>query len=231
MRRSEDGGAGPEAMCAKVERLRQQGVEVWSVPAEDGSVDLRELVKRLGERGIDSVLLEGGRTLNESALRAGIVQEVNALSRPRSSAEGQVARQGHRRGGAAGGAEDENGTVQAGQARSADHLRSRLIRCERSRTMFTGIVEEKGTVKHVSLAGISGSIAIRARKVLGGTRDRDSIAVNGVCLTVVSLQSDSFGRCHGRDDPPDTVWETASQATRSTSSARWRRTAGSADTS
>ena len=75
--------AGPEAMCAKVERLRQQGVEVWSVPAEDGSVDLRELVKRLGERGIDSILLEGGGTLNESALRAGIVQEVNAFVAPK----------------------------------------------------------------------------------------------------------------------------------------------------
>ena len=79
----EDGGAGPEAMCAKVERLRQQGVEVWSVPAEDGSVDLRELVKQLGERGIDSILLEGGGTLNESALRTGIVQEVNAFVAPK----------------------------------------------------------------------------------------------------------------------------------------------------
>ena len=58
--------------------------------------------------------------------------------------------------------------------------------------MFTGIVEEKGTVKHISLAGISGSIAIRARKVLEGTRIGDSIAVNGVCLTVVSLQPDGF---------------------------------------
>ena len=58
--------------------------------------------------------------------------------------------------------------------------------------MFTGIVEEKGTVKHISLAGISGSIAIRARKVVEGTRIGDSIAVNGVCLTVVSLQPDGF---------------------------------------
>ena len=56
---------------------------MWSVPAEDGSVDLRELVKRLGERGIDSILLEGGGTLNESALRAGIVQEVNAFVAPK----------------------------------------------------------------------------------------------------------------------------------------------------
>ena len=58
--------------------------------------------------------------------------------------------------------------------------------------MFTGIVEEKGTVGHISLAGISGSIAIKARKVLDGTRIGDSIAVNGVCLTVVSLRPDGF---------------------------------------
>ena len=58
--------------------------------------------------------------------------------------------------------------------------------------MFTGIVEEKGTVGHISLAGISGSIAIKARKVLEGTRIGDSIAVNGICLTVVSLRPDGF---------------------------------------
>ena len=73
----------PEYMRSKAERLRQQGVEVWSVPAQDGTVDLRGLVKRLGKRGIDSILLEGGGTLNESALRAGIVQEVNAFVAPK----------------------------------------------------------------------------------------------------------------------------------------------------
>ena len=73
----------PEDMRSKAERLRQRGVEVWSVPAQDGTVELRELVKRLGKRGIDSILLEGGGTLNESALRAGIVQEVNAFVAPK----------------------------------------------------------------------------------------------------------------------------------------------------
>lgn len=80
---SEDADRRPEEMRAKAERLRQQGVEVWSVPAQDSSVDLKELVKRLGKRGIDSILLEGGGTLNESALRAGIVQEVNAFVAPK----------------------------------------------------------------------------------------------------------------------------------------------------
>ena len=58
--------------------------------------------------------------------------------------------------------------------------------------MFTGIVEEKGTVKHINIAGVSGSIAVKASKVLEGTKIGDSIAVNGVCLTVVTLQPDGF---------------------------------------
>lgn len=58
--------------------------------------------------------------------------------------------------------------------------------------MFTGIIEEMGRVRSVSLAGASGQISIEAKKVLEGTRTGDSIAVNGVCLTVVSLERDGF---------------------------------------
>ena len=59
--------------------------------------------------------------------------------------------------------------------------------------MFTGIVEETGSIRSLQLFGSSGKIAIRAEKVLGGTRIGDSIAVNGVCLTgVVSLEKDGF---------------------------------------
>ena len=58
--------------------------------------------------------------------------------------------------------------------------------------MFTGIVEEMGKIRHVALAGSSGQIAVQARKVLEGTKIGDSIAGNGVCLTVTSLQPDGF---------------------------------------
>ena len=58
--------------------------------------------------------------------------------------------------------------------------------------MFTGIVEEVGTVRSVVSGQISGELAVRASKVLGGTRIGDSIAVNGVCLTVTSLLPDGF---------------------------------------
>jgi len=53
--------------------------------------------------------------------------------------------------------------------------------------MFTGIVEEVGTVKQVSP-----NLAIEACKVLEGTKVGDSIAINGVCLTVISLSPDNF---------------------------------------
>ncbi|MDO5600933.1 MAG: riboflavin synthase [Lachnospiraceae bacterium] len=58
--------------------------------------------------------------------------------------------------------------------------------------MFTGIVEETGTIKSLRISGSSGKIALRAKKVLEGTKIGDSIAVNGVCLTVVSLEQDGF---------------------------------------
>ena len=58
--------------------------------------------------------------------------------------------------------------------------------------MFTGIIEELGIVRRISLQGSSGQIMILADKVLEGTRIGDSIAVNGICLTVISIQEDGF---------------------------------------
>lgn len=49
----------------------------------DDRIDLSLLMKYLGENKIDSILLEGGGTLNESALRAGIVNEVMAFIAPK----------------------------------------------------------------------------------------------------------------------------------------------------
>lgn len=58
--------------------------------------------------------------------------------------------------------------------------------------MFTGLIEEVGTVQHVVSGTEWGNIAIRCTDVLSGTKIGDSIAVNGVCLTVTSLQKDGF---------------------------------------
>lgn len=58
--------------------------------------------------------------------------------------------------------------------------------------MFTGIIEETGSVKKIVGHQVSGYIEIKADRVLEGTQIGDSIAVNGVCLTVTKLYSDGF---------------------------------------
>jgi riboflavin synthase len=55
--------------------------------------------------------------------------------------------------------------------------------------MFTGIVEELGTVETVEDQGDAVRLTIRAQTVLDDVRSGDSIAVNGCCLTVVSTAS------------------------------------------
>ena len=54
--------------------------------------------------------------------------------------------------------------------------------------MFTGLVEEKGTILKIS----QNQICVKADKVLEGSRIGDSIAVNGVCLTVTRLTDGGF---------------------------------------
>ena len=58
--------------------------------------------------------------------------------------------------------------------------------------MFTGIVEELGTVRRVLPGARAGKIVIGAKKVLEDVHIGDSIAVNGVCLTVVAAGADEF---------------------------------------
>ena len=57
--------------------------------------------------------------------------------------------------------------------------------------MFTGIVEERGRISAVEPLGDSVRVVIAAAEVLEGTRLGDSIAVNGVCLTVVDCDAHS----------------------------------------
>lgn len=68
---------------AKLTLFREAGCEVCIVPAKNGHVDLNALMKRLGESGIDSILLEGGAALNWSALESGIVNKVQAYIAPK----------------------------------------------------------------------------------------------------------------------------------------------------
>ena len=58
--------------------------------------------------------------------------------------------------------------------------------------MFTGLVEEVGTVRLLERRGEGGRLHIQAKKVLEGTKLGDSIAIDGACLTVVALEEDAF---------------------------------------
>ncbi len=58
--------------------------------------------------------------------------------------------------------------------------------------MFTGIVEEIGIISGIKQGKNSEILTIKAKKVLEDTKIGDSIAVNGICLTVTALSSDCF---------------------------------------
>lgn len=65
------------------ELLESMGAEVIRTSDKDGQVDLTQLMEKLGERKIDSILLEGGGELNFSALRSGIVNHITAYISPK----------------------------------------------------------------------------------------------------------------------------------------------------
>ena len=67
--------------------------------------------------------------------------------------------------------------------------------------MFTGIVEEIGKIKAVKRGGHSVVLEIEARKVLKETQVGDSIATNGVCLTVTAMGNG----CFSADVMPETM--------------------------
>jgi riboflavin synthase len=58
--------------------------------------------------------------------------------------------------------------------------------------MFTGIIEEIGVLTNIRTLTDSAELSIQAEKVLEETKLGDSIAVNGVCLTVIRLGFQEF---------------------------------------
>ena len=68
---------------SKIIKIQESGAEVIIVEEIDGKVNLNQLMMHLNEKGIDSILLEGGGTLNFSALKSGIVDEVVSFIAPK----------------------------------------------------------------------------------------------------------------------------------------------------
>jgi diaminohydroxyphosphoribosylaminopyrimidine deaminase/5-amino-6-(5-phosphoribosylamino)uracil reductase len=67
----------------KYEPYLQSGCEIITVSKKHGHTNLKELMEVLGERKIDSILLEGGATLNWSALQSGIVSKIQCYIAPK----------------------------------------------------------------------------------------------------------------------------------------------------
>ena len=58
--------------------------------------------------------------------------------------------------------------------------------------MFTGIVEEVGRIRKIERNTVSARITIEAEKILEDVKEGDSIAVNGICLTITSFTKNTF---------------------------------------
>jgi diaminohydroxyphosphoribosylaminopyrimidine deaminase/5-amino-6-(5-phosphoribosylamino)uracil reductase len=66
-----------------VKNIKDMGVDVIVCPENESRVDLSYLIQKIGEMKLDSILLEGGSTLNFSAFREGIVDKVYAFISPK----------------------------------------------------------------------------------------------------------------------------------------------------
>ncbi len=58
--------------------------------------------------------------------------------------------------------------------------------------MFTGLIEEQGEIKSIRKAGGGRRITVKAKKIMDDLKIDDSVALNGVCQTVVSRSADTF---------------------------------------
>jgi riboflavin synthase len=85
--------------------------------------------------------------------------------------------------------------------------------------MFTGIIEEIGTVERINKTAMAIELTIAAQHILSDIHLGDSIAVNGVCLTVTSFTSASFTV----DVMPETVKATSLQSLKKGSSVNLER--------
>lgn len=71
-----------QAPAEKIQLLKERDVEVWVLPVHAGRVSLKACLSRLGKTGLTSVLLEGGSTVNASAVQQGFVNRVRLYIAP-----------------------------------------------------------------------------------------------------------------------------------------------------
>ncbi len=69
----------------KIKRLEEKGVEVCILPEKDGHTDIEAVLRTLANRGLTSVLAEGGAGIHAALIKAGLVQEVQVYIAPKIS--------------------------------------------------------------------------------------------------------------------------------------------------
>ena len=67
----------------KLESLKKKNIEIIICKSKDDRVDLKDLLKKLGKKGITSILLEGGGELNASFLQEKLVDKLNIFIAPK----------------------------------------------------------------------------------------------------------------------------------------------------
>lgn len=72
-----------QADIVKKKSIERKGVEVLIIESDEARVDLKELMSKLADKNIDSILLEGGSTLNFSALKQSIVHRIQIYIAPK----------------------------------------------------------------------------------------------------------------------------------------------------
>jgi diaminohydroxyphosphoribosylaminopyrimidine deaminase/5-amino-6-(5-phosphoribosylamino)uracil reductase len=140
---------------------------------ETGGVSLPALMAHLGKRDVQGVLVEGGATLAWSFVRDQLIDRGGGVS-------------GAEAGRRLGSAGDPHGrrvrTDRRGGPRCGSFASIGSATTYGWRPMFTGIVEERGTVREVGAF----RLVVACRTVVFDSDIGASVAVNGVCLTVVA---------------------------------------------
>jgi diaminohydroxyphosphoribosylaminopyrimidine deaminase/5-amino-6-(5-phosphoribosylamino)uracil reductase len=201
--------------AAPVERraaLEERGAEVLAVASHQGQVHLGVALRLLAERGITRVLVEAGGSLAASLFEAGLVDQVHAFVAPKlvggAAAPSPLEGTGFAQMSEAVRLHDvrterlgddllvsgylnpfipsAEGQLAAGEdcpARPDQHVGGGV---------FTGIVEEMGTVRALESQDNSVHLTIAAEIVTGDLHLGDSVSVNGVCLTATHHDGTTF---------------------------------------
>lgn len=81
----------------KAKAIEESGAKILAIREKEGQLDLEDLLIKLGEENIDSILVEGGGTINQTLMKEGLVQHIYSIIAPKwlggkdakSPAEGQ----------------------------------------------------------------------------------------------------------------------------------------------